>query len=428
MFKKFYDYKFDGEKIELSSPTMHGEELKYMMKAYETNRVSSAGENIDEIEMQMAEMVGCQYAVALSAGTSALHLAVKLVGEKLYGRTMPGDGALWGHRVFCPDFVSAATVNPVVYEGGIPVFIDTEYDTWNMDPTALERAFSTYPEVKLVVLAHLYGTPGKLDEIRSIAKKNGALIVEDAAESLGAKYKGQQTGSFGNLSCISFNGNKIITGGAGGMFLTDSELAARKARKFSAQAREKRAAWFQHEELGYNYCMNNVIAGVVRGQIPYLEEHISRKKEIYERYKEGLAGLPVTMNPYDDENSEPNFWLSCMMIDESAMCKQVRSKTEEFFIMESGKSCPTEILNALSMIHAEGRPVWKPMHLQPIYCKHGFITKYGGGIAGTHIYLTGEAVDVGKDIFARALCLPSDIKMTKGQQNRVIEVIRTCFD
>lgn len=403
------------EKVWLSSPTMHGDELKYVTEAYETNWMSTVGANINEVEKQMCKKVGCKYAVALSAGTAALHLAVKLAGVKS------------GDKVFCSDMTFDATVNPIVYEGGVPVFIDTEYDTWNMDPVALEKAFEIYPDVKVVVIAHLYGTPGKIDEIKAICNKHGAVIVEDAAESLGATYKGQQTGTFGAYNCISFNGNKIITGSSGGMLLTDSEWAANKARKWSTQSREN-APWYQHEELGYNYRMSNVIAGVVRGQIPYLEEHIAQKKAIYMRYKEAFKDLPVKMNPYDEENSEPNFWLSCLIIDKDAMCKQVRSEQDYCYVSENGKTCPQEILDKLAEINAEGRPIWKPMHMQPIYRMNGFVTKYGNGRAQTNAYIQGVATDIGMDIFSRGLCLPSDNKMTPEQQDRIIEVIKRCFE
>lgn len=403
------------EKVWLSSPTMHGDELKYVTEAYKTNWMSTVGANINEVEKQICKKVGCKYAVALSAGTAALHLAVKLAGVK------PGD------KVFCSDMTFDATVNPVVYEGGVPVFIDTEYDTWNMDPVALEKAFEIYPDVKVVVIAHLYGTPGKIDEIKAICNKHGAVIVEDAAESLGATYKGQQTGTFGSFNCISFNGNKIITGSSGGMLLTDSEWAANKARKWSTQSREN-APWYQHEELGYNYRMSNVIAGVVRGQIPYLEEHIAQKKAIYMRYKQAFKNLPVKMNPYDEENSEPNFWLSCLIIDKDAMCKQVRSEQDYCYVSENGKTCPQEILDELAEINAEGRPIWKPMHMQPIYRMNGFVTKYGNGRAQTNAYIQGGATDIGMDIFSRGLCLPSDNKMTPEQQDRIIEVIKRCFE
>lgn len=409
------------KKIWLSSPTMHGPELEYITEAYKTNWMSTVGENINETERLACEKVGCGYAVALSAGTAALHMAVKLAGVR------PGD------KVFCSDMTFDATVNPVVYEGGVPVFIDTEYDTWNMDPAALGKAFELYPEVKVVVMAHLYGTPGKIDELKAICDRHGAIIIEDAAESLGATYKGRQTGTFGTYNCISFNGNKIITGSSGGMLLTDDEEAANKVRKWSTQSREN-APWYQHEELGYNYRMSNVIAGVVRGQFPYLEEHIAQKRAIYERYKEGFKDLPVTMNPYDDKSSEPNFWLSCMLIHPEAMCRQERGEQEALYITEPGKSCPTEILETLASCNAEGRPIWKPMHMQPIYRMNAFVTREGNGRGKTNAYISGGALgkdgkplDVGMDIFQRGLCLPSDNKMTAEEQEKVIEIVKGCF-
>ena len=410
------------KKVWLSSPTMHGEELKYITEAYETNWMSTVGENINEAENLICKKVGCQYSVALSAGTAALHMAVKLAGVKR------------GEHVFCSDMTFDATVNPIVYEGGIPVFIDTEYETWNMDPVALEKAFELYPDVKTVVLVHLYGTPGKIDEIREICSQHGAILIEDAAESLGASYKGVQTGNFGSYNIISFNGNKIITGSAGGMLLTNDLEAANKVRKWSTQAREN-APWYQHEELGYNYRMSNVIAGVVRGQIPYLEEHIAEKKAIYERYKAAFQDLPIEMNPYDEVESKPNFWLSCMLIKPEAMCKQVRGEQEALYISEAGKTCPTEILEVLETYNAEGRPLWKPMHMQPIYRMNGFVTREGNGRAKTNAYISGGAVgkdgkplDVGMDLFHRGLCLPSDNKMTKEQQDIIIEIVKGCFD
>ena len=302
-----------------------------------------------------------------------------------------------------------------------------------MDPVALEKAFELYPEVRVVVVAHLYGTPGKIDEIRRVCDAHNAVIIEDAAEALGATYKGVQTGTFGTYNAISFNGNKIITGSAGGMLLTDSLEAANKVRKWSTQAREN-APWYQHEELGYNYRMSNVIAGVVRGQYPYLEEHIAQKKAIYERYKEGFKDLPVSMNPYDGKNSEPNFWLSCLLIDEDAMCRQVRGECEALYVTEPGKSCPTEILETLAEYNAEGRPIWKPMHMQPIYRMNGFVTREGNGRAKTNAYIAGGSkgkdgrpLDVGMDLFHRGLCLPSDNKMTPAQQDTIIEIVRECF-
>ncbi len=409
------------KRIYLSSPTMHGEELKYMTEAYETNWMSTVGENINEVERLVTEKVGCKYAVALSCGTAALHMAVKLAGVK------PGD------RVFCSDMTFAATVNPVIYEGGVPVYIDTEYKTWNMDPVALEKAFEIYPEVKVVCFAHLYGTVADVEKIRAVCDRHGATIIEDAAESFGATYKGVQTGRFGDFAALSCNGNKIITGSSGGFFLTDSLEAANKVRKWSTQSREA-APWYQHEEVGYNYRMSNVIAGVVRGQFPYLEEHIAEKKAIYERYKAGFADLPVSMNPFDEENSEPNYWLSCMTINPEAMCRQVRSENEALYIAESGKSCPTEILETLAKYNAEGRPIWKPMHIQPMYRMNGFVTREGNGRGKTNAYIVGGTVgedgkplDVGNDIFQRGLCLPSDNKMTAEEQDKVIEIIRACF-
>lgn len=377
------------EKVWLSSPTMHGEELKYIEEAYRTNWMSTVGENINEVEKISAKKVGMNYAVALSSGTAALHMAVKLAGVK------PGD------KVFCSDMTFAATVNPVVYEGAIPVFVDTEYDTWNMDPVALERAFELYPNVKVIVVAHLYGVPCKMEEIRKIADKHGAIIIEDAAESLGATYKGIQTGSFGEISCISFNGNKIITGSSGGVLLTNDKEAANKVRKWSTQSREN-ALWYQHEDIGYNYRMSNVIAGVVRGQYLHLEEHIAQKRAIYERYKEGFENLPIQMNPYNSEVCEPNFWLSCLIIDKEAM----------------ERTTPWKILDALAKYNAEGRPIWKPMHMQPVFNDYPFITREEN--EGKH--------DVGKDIFQRGLCLPSDNKMTEEQQRRIVEIVKSCFE
>ncbi len=424
---RFYGIKPFEKKVWLSSPTMHGDEQKWVDDAIKTNWVSTVGANINEVERMATEIIGRKFAVALSCGTAALHLAIKLCGEKLYGQPKVGHGALEGHKVFCSDMTFDATVNPVAYEGGEAVFIDTEYDTWNMDPVALEKAFEIYPEVKLVVVAHLYGTPGKIDEIKAICDKHGALIVEDAAESFGATYKGVQTGLFGTESVISFNGNKIITGSSGGMYLTDSEEDANKIRKWSTQSRED-AAWYQHEEMGFNYRMSNIIAGVVRGQFPYLEEHIAQKKAIYERYKEGLKDLPVQMNPIDFVNSEPNYWLSCLIIDEDAMCPMVRGEKDALYVSEPGKSCPMEILEAIAAFNAEGRPIWKPMHMQPIYRMNPFITRNGNGRARSNAYIKETGImDVGADIFQRGLCLPSDNKMTPEEQDIIIEIIRSCF-
>ena len=396
-------------KVWLSSPTKHDESMFYVRDAYDKNWMSTVGENINEVEKQIAEKIGCKFAVGLSCGTSALHLCMKLAGVK------PGD------KVFTSDCTFSATVNPIVYEGGIPVFIDTDRETWNMDPKALKKAFAVFPDVKVVVTANLYGTPGKLDELAAICRENGAVLIEDAAESLGATYKGVQTGTFGKFNAISFNGNKIITGSSGGMLLTDDEEAAAKARKWSTQSRDP-APWYQHTEIGYNYRMSNIIAGVIRGQLPYLEEHIAQKRAIYERYKEGFKDLPVKMNPYDEVNSVPNFWLSCMIIDENAMCSQERGDLSASYIKEQGKTCPTEILETLAKYNAEGRPIWKPMHLQPIYCANPFVTVDG-------LYdKSNPSEDVGSDIFRRGLCLPSDNKMTPDIQDKIIDIVKSCFE
>lgn len=421
---KFQKFK---SKVWLSSPTMYPDSMHYVIEAYETNWMSTVGANINEVERIICEKVGCKYAIALSNGTAALHLAMKLAGEKMYGMPVSGIGSLSKHLVATSDMTFDATVNPILYEGGIPVLIDTEYDTWNMDPLALEKAFKLYPEIKVVVVVHLYGTPGKIDELRDICNCHGAVLIEDAAESFGASYKGIQTGMFGAYNAISFNGNKIITGSSGGMLLTDSMEAAEKVRKWSTQAREA-APWYQHEVIGYNYRMSNVIAGIVRDQYQYLEKHIDQKKAIYERYKKGFKDIPVSMNPYDAKNSEPNFWLSCLIIDSDAMCEQVRSETGALYIPEKGKSCPTEILDAIASINAEGRPIWKPMHMQPIYRMNPFITRSGSGRAMTSAYIDGTAIDTGMDIFNRGLCLPSDNKMTAEQQETIIDVIKACFE
>ncbi|HEM5075322.1 TPA: aminotransferase class I/II-fold pyridoxal phosphate-dependent enzyme [Streptococcus suis] len=402
-------------KVWLASPTMHGDELEYMKEAYDTNWMTTAGSNINALEEMIKEYTNSEQVVALSSGTSALHLAMKLAGIK------------GGDYVFCSDVTFSATANPITYEGGIPVFIDSEYETWNMDPDALEKAFEIYPDVKVVVLVHLYGVPAKIDEIRAICDRHGALLIEDAAESLGATYKGQQTGTFGQHSIISFNGNKIITGSSGGALLTSDLQAANKVRKWSTQAREQ-ATWYQHEEIGYNYRMSNVIAGVVRGQIPYLDEHIAQKKAIYERYQDGLKDLPIKMNPFDSSISVPNYWLSCLTINPEAMAKQVRSDNDVLYTSEKGKTTPSEILDALNTINAEGRPIWKPMHSQPIFRMNPFITKNGNGRAQTNAYIAGNYSDVGTDLFERGLCLPSDNKMTVEEQDIIIETIRACFE
>ena len=385
--------KFE-HKIWLSSPTMHGDEQRWVDEAIQTNWVSTVGENINEVETQMAEYLGCKYAVGLSCGTAALHMATKLAGERLYGQARPNEGTLKGQKVFCSDVTFGASANPVAYEDGEAVFIDTEYDNWNMSPEALEKAFELYPDVKLVVVAHLYGTPGKIEEIKSICDKHGALIVEDAAESLGATYKGVQTGTFGDYNAISFNGNKIITTSGGGMLYCRDEEPIKKSRFLATQAREPERH-YEHKEIGYNYRMSNVVAGIGRGQLKHLDEHVSLKRDIYMQYRDAFADLEeVRMNPYPAV-SEPNFWLSCMTIDEQSAVK------------------PIDIMLALEKENIETRPIWKPMHMQPVFSDCDLIS------------VSDEPVS--EDIFARGLCLPSDIKNTAEDMDKIISMVRSAF-
>ena len=392
------DIKRFDKRIYLASPTMHGEEQQYVQEAFDTNWVSTVGANLTELEKGICEKIGASNGLALSAGTAALHLAVKLAGVKQ------------DDVVLAQSLTFDASVNPVMYEKGKLVFVDSERETWNMDPKALEKAFEKYPNAKAVICVNLYGTPSKLDEIRSICDKHNAILIEDAAESLGAKYKGQYTGTFGQYNAISFNGNKIITASSGGMLVSSDYEAIEHARKWSTQAREK-TPWYQHIELGYNYRMSNIVAGIGRGQLLHLEEHIARKKEIYERYKEELKDLPITMNPYL-ECSEPIFWLSCLTINPEGMCEQTRTEMEYSYKKETGKSCPEHIRETLESLNIESRPIWKPMHMQPIYKDCDYISIDD---------------DVCRDIFDRGICLPSDIKMTNEQQDIVIEVIKKCF-
>ncbi len=385
------------ERILLASPTMHGEENNYIKEAFDRNWIAPLGFNCDGFEDEMTEYLGGNmHAFATVSGTSAIHLAVKLAGVR------PGD------YVLCSDLTFAATVNPVSYEGGIQVFIDSEKETWNMSPEALKEGFAKYPDAKVVVLAHLYGTPAKLDEITEICRKHDAILIEDAAEALGAEYKGIKCGLFGNYGILSFNGNKIITTSGGGMLLSRTKEDRDKALFWSTQAREN-APWYQHTELGYNYRMSNVVAGIGRGQLKHIEEHKQLKKEIYQRYKEGFKDLPVQMNPYA-EDSMPNFWLSVLTVNEEYMCRQERTDNCTTWVHEPGKSCPDEIESILSENNIESRPVWKPMHMQSYYADRDFI---GSGFS--------------EEIFKRGLCLPSDIKMTKEDQDRVIGIVKKCF-
>ena len=372
-----------NKRILLSSPTMHSEEQEYIKEAFDKNWIAPLGFNCDGFENEMVAYIGGNYqALALSSGTAALHMAVKLAGIKR------------GDVVLCSDMTFAATVNPISYEGGVQVFVDSEKDTWNMDPKALELAFQKYPDARVVMLAHLYGTPAKMDEIIEVCRKHNAVIIEDAAEALSASYKDKACGTFGKYNVFSFNGNKIITTSGGGMLITETEDERNKALFWATQSRENEV-WYQHEEIGYNYRMSNVVAGIGRGQLKHLEDHRNLKREIYERYKEGLKDLPVKMNPYLKETT-PNFWLSCILIDEDCKVK------------------PMDILHRLNTANIESRPLWKPMHMQPVFKGHDFVTV--------------EERAVNEDLFARGLCLPSDIKMTKEEQDSVIDIIKECFE
>lgn len=371
----------ENKRIFLSTPTMHGEEQMFVKEAFDTNWIAPLGKNVDEFEKETAAYMGVKNAAALSAGTAALHLALKLAGVKQ------------GDIVFCSDLTFAATVNPVSYEKATQVFIDSEYETWNMDPEALKKAFDKYPDCKCVMVANLYGTPAKLDEIKEICDSHGAVLIEDAAESLSSTYKGKQTGTFGKYNVISFNGNKIITTSGGGMLLSDDEDAVKKARFWATQARDP-APHYQHSEIGYNYRMSNVVAGIGRGQLIHLDEHKELKRNIYDRYKEAFRDIPVTMNPYP-ECSDPNFWLSCFTVNEESKVK------------------PYDIMERLADENIESRPIWKPMHMQPVFEDHDFITSFDKSC--------------GEDIFGRGLCLPSDIKMTEQEQQKVINIIKSFF-
>lgn len=373
-------------RIPLATPTMHGDELAYIQEAFDRNWIAPLGFNCDGFEAEMDTCLnggtnGKFRSLCLNAGTAALHLAVKLAGVK------PGD------VVLCSDMTFAATVNPVSYEGGVQVFIDSERETWNMDPRALEKAFEIYPDAKVVMLAHLYGTPSKMAEIMEICRRHNAILIEDAAEALAAEYRGGKCGTFGKYNVLSFNGNKIITTSGGGMLLCDNEEDRKKALFWATQAREP-ALWYQHKAIGYNYRMSNVVAGIGRGQFKHLEEHRDRKEAIYRHYEKAFADLPVTMNPYLSD-SKPNFWLSCMTVNEGVNVD------------------PMDIIRTLNDHNVEARPIWKPMHMQPVFEGYDFIS--------------AEDTPVNEDIFRRGLCLPSDIKMTEEEQNYVIEVIRSCF-
>ena len=364
---------------------MHGEEQKYVQEAFDTNWVAPLGPNVNELEKEVASYAGAKATAALSAGTAAIHLALKLAGV--------GEGDV----VLVSDLTFSATCNPICYEKATPVFIDSEPDTWNMDPVALEKAFEKYPNAKAVVCVHLYGTPAKIDELMAICEKYNVPFIEDAAESMSATYKGKQTGTFGKFGIFSFNGNKIITTSGGGMLVSDDEEAIARARFLSTQARDA-ARHYQHSNIGYNYRMSNIVAGIGRGQMLHLEEHKAIKKKIYEQYKAAFADIEeITMNPMNPDG-DSNCWLSCMII------------------AEGSSVTPNQIMDALEAENMESRPIWKPMHLQPVFAEYDFISA------------TDDDVSVGEDIFNRGLCLPSDIKNTEEDMQNIISIVRGCFD
>lgn len=374
----------EKKRIYLSSPTMHGKEQEFVQEAFDTNWVAPLGPNVNGLEKELAEYVGISHAAALSAGTAAIHLALKLAGVKE------------GDVVFAPSLTFSATCNPIVYEKATPVFIDSERDTWNMCPEALEKAYEKYPNPKAVIVVHLYGTPAKLDEIMDICKAHGTMLIEDAAESLGSTYKGKHTGTFGRMGIYSFNGNKIITTSGGGMLVSEEEELIKKARFLSTQARDP-ARHYQHSQIGYNYRMSNITAGVGRGQLLFMEEHKRKKKEIYRKYQEAFSDIPeIAMNPLNPEG-DSNCWLSCITIAQGC------------------KVTPDMVLDALEAENIESRPIWKPMHLQPVFETYDFIT------------LCDNGESVAEDIFNRGLCLPSDIKNTDKDMERIIGLVRNLF-
>lgn len=372
------------KRIFLSSPTMNGHEMEYIQQAFDTNWIAPLGANVDGFEKETAEYIGRKCGAALVSGTSAIHLALKAAGVKA------------GDIVFSSALTFSATCNPIVYENATPVFIDCEYESWNMSPTALEKAFEKYPKPAAVVVANLYGTPARLNEIAAVCKARGVPLIEDAAESLGALCAGRQTGTFGEYGILSFNGNKIITTSGGGMLVCDSEERAAKVRFWATQSRDP-ARHYQHTELGYNYRMSNIVAGIGRGQLKSLDRHIELKTAIYEQYKAAFAELPfITMNPYL-EGDKPNHWLSCILLDRASPVT------------------PTQIMDALQEENIESRPIWKPMQLQPFYKDCDFFTDFEGGVSAS------------EDIFNRGVCLPSDIKNTPEDMERIISTVKKLF-
>lgn len=373
------------KKVFLASPHMskEGYEQEYIKEAFDTNWIAPLGANVNNFEKELAEYVGVGYAAALSSGTAAIHMGLHALGVQK------------GDIVFCQSLTFSASANPIVYEEATPVFIDSEYETWNMDPKALEKAFEKYTP-KAVIVVHLYGIPAKMDEIMKICQKHNVPILEDAAESLGATINGKQTGTFGKFGAFSFNGNKIITTSGGGMLVSDDEERIAKVRFWATQSREK-FRYYEHKEIGYNYRLSNISAGIGRGQLNVLDERIAEKTNIHNTYKEGFKSIKeIQMQPYM-QNSKPNFWLSAIILDKDS------------------KVTPLQIIEALEKENIESRPIWKPMQLQPVFADRDFITLNENG-------------SVSEDIFSRGVCLPSDTKMTREEQAKVIEIIKGLFD
>ncbi len=372
------------KRIFLASPHMseEGYEKEYIKEAFDTNWIAPLGENVNKFEEELSQYVGAKCGAALSAGTAAIHMALKALDVKE------------GDIVFCSSLTFSATANPIIYQNATPVFIDCDRETWNMDPEALKKAFEKYPNPKAVVIVHLYGTPAKMDEIMAICNEHNVPLVEDAAESLGATYKGKQTGTFGKFGIFSFNGNKIITTSGGGMLVSDDEERIQKVRFWATQSRDK-ARYYQHSEIGYNYRMSNIVAGIGRGQLKVLNDRLAKKKEIYETYKDAFKDIPeIEMKPVPVD-TKPNYWLSTMLLKEGS------------------KVTPLNVMEALDKENIESRPIWKPMHMQPVFEKYDFIKV--------------EDKPVSEDIFARGVCLPSDTKMTKEEQQEVIRIIKELF-
>ncbi len=379
------------KRIYLSSPTMHGDEQRFVAEAFDTNWVAPLGPNVNNFETELAAYTQCGYAAALSAGTAAIHLGLKLLGVEQ------------GDVVFVSSLTFSASCNPIVYEKAVPVLIDSEPDTWNMSPRALEKAFEKYPEPKAVVLVHLYGTPAKLDEIMRICERHNVPVLEDAAESLGSTYDKKHTGTFGRIGVYSFNGNKIITTSGGGMLVSGDEALVKEARVLSTQARDP-ARHYQHSKIGYNYRMSNIDAGIGRGQLMHLDEHVRLKKAIYKRYQEAFADIDaIAMNPLNPRG-DANNWLSCMTISEDS------------------EVTPDMVMDALEAENIESRPIWKPMHLQPVFAGYDFISHNESGSGDD------ACISVSEDIFNRGVCLPSDIKNTDADMEKVIGIVRGLFN